>query len=56
MSEKTGRAEATHRERAALGSASVAGMPSSWPQDQDGNYLAIITGSCSDLVPTVQSF
>lgn len=52
MSEKTGRAEATHRERAAQGA--VAGMPSSWPQDADGNYLAIVTGSCSDLVPTVQ--
>lgn len=53
MSEKSGRAEATHRERAAL-PAQASPMSSGWPQDADGNYLAVVTGSCSDLVPTVQ--
>lgn len=53
MADKTGRAEATHRERAALGAA-VSPLPSSWPQDAEGNYLALVSGSCSDLVPTVQ--
>lgn len=51
MSEKSGRAEATHRERTAL---AAQPMPSNWPQDAEGNYLAIVQGACSDLVPTVQ--
>lgn len=29
-------------------------MPSSWPRDAAGNYLAIVTGACSDKIPTVQ--
>lgn len=29
-------------------------MPSNWPRDAQGNYLAIVTGACSDKVPTVQ--
>jgi hypothetical protein len=29
-------------------------MPSSWPRDAQGNYLVIVTGACSDKVPTVQ--
>lgn len=52
MSEKTGRAEATHRERAAQGT--VAPMLGNFPQDADGNYLAIVSGAASNLVPTVQ--
>lgn len=35
-------------------SAQAQPMPSGWPQDADGNYLAIVTGTASDLIPTVQ--
>jgi len=44
------RPEATHRQRAALGAPGVIG----WPVDADGNPMAIVTGTASDLVPTVQ--
>lgn len=48
MSEQK-RQEATHRQRAAL-----AEVAKSWPLNEDGSPMAMVSTSCSDLIPTVQ--
>lgn len=45
------RPEATHRQRAQLG---ASGAVQSWPVNVEGNSMVIVTGTSSDLVPTVQ--
>jgi hypothetical protein len=50
MAEQDKRPEATHRQRAQLGTAH---MPS-WPHDANGEPMAIVSGTASDLIPTVQ--
>jgi hypothetical protein len=43
--------EATHRNRAELGAGITVHQ---WPHDADGQPMAIVIGSGSDLIPTVQ--
>lgn len=50
MADTEKRPEATHRQRADL----AHGVPGSLPYDAEGNPMAIVIGTASDLVPTVQ--
>lgn len=51
MAERETRTEATHRQRSMQ---SAIPMPTTWPHDADGLPMAIVVGTASDLVPTVQ--